>query len=132
MRFVWLQCICWMLELYGIWISVECILRPELSASAMRIKYSERCNIAFNQHHMCYAYSYTWDEVQIIIIVPLQLALVVAQSQDHNWELSPINLTALSDGLRRVAIQAKKWKGWYLVPCLHLHNVICIVRTACT
>ena len=55
-------------------------------------------------------------------IVPLQLALIVAQSRDRNGVLSPINLTALSDGLRRVATQAKKWKGGYLVLCMHVHT----------
>ena len=46
-----------------------------------------------------------------ITILFLQLALIVAQSRDHNGVLSPINLTALSDGLRRIALQAKKMKG---------------------
>ena len=47
----------------------------------------------------------------LINIVLLQLALIVAQSRDRNGVLSPINLTALNDGLRRVALQAKKMKG---------------------
>ena len=49
--------------------------------------------------------------VMIIAITTLQLALIVAQSCDHSGVLSPINLTALGDGLKRVAVQAKKMKG---------------------
>ena len=41
----------------------------------------------------------------------LQLVLIVAQSRDKDGRLSGIKLTALSDGLRRVAVEAKKMKG---------------------
>ena len=60
----------------------------------------------------------------VTVITPLQLALIVAQSRDHNGVLSPIKLTALSDGLKRVAVQAKKMKGYYHI-AVWLSMVIC-------
>ena len=60
----------------------------------------------------------------VTVITPLQLALIVAQSRDHNGILSPINLTALSDGLKRVAVQAKKMKGYCHI-AVWLSMVIC-------
>ena len=40
----------------------------------------------------------------------------MAQSRDNDGRLSGIKLTALSDGLRRVAVEAKRLKGVYMSP----------------
>lgn len=40
----------------------------------------------------------------------------MAQSRDNDGRLSGIKLTALSDGLRRVAVEAKRMKGVSMSP----------------
>lgn len=50
------------------------------------------------------------DFVHKITILP-QVALIVAQSRDRKNRLSGIQLTGLSQGLKRVAMAAKKMKG---------------------
>ncbi|XP_065892694.1 chromodomain-helicase-DNA-binding protein 1-like isoform X2 [Dysidea avara] len=81
------------------------------------------------QPQMCYEQAgkmkdLTLGDAHLIPIDDLQsreqgrdmLVLIVAQSRDKDGRLSGIKLTALSDGLRRVAVEAKKMKASVHLP----------------